>query len=663
MVRQKSEMILSPTSEISLDAGLEQGSFMGLDDIETATNQGTDDYSETNVQIKGVDEADIIKTDGKYIYALVKNDLYIVDAYPAEQTEVLTKIAFKDRPQDIYISEDRLVVFGRNNQIYNTKNYKSFRRRGNYTFFKIFDISNPKNPKQLKDLDFEGNYANSRMIGDYIYFVTSNYNYYYIEGEPVLPRILDSGDAISNFSPEIYYFDIPYQSHNFTTITAINIKDTDKDITGDVYLMSSNQNMFVSMNNIYITYTKYISEYQLIMAVTKDIIYPMLSQNDQEKISKIESVENYILNQSEKMNKIGLIIQNYQMSLTEDELDNLEDELEVAFKKKYKDISKEMEKTVIHKIGINNDKMEYKTFGEVTGYVLNQFSMEESNGYFRIATTKNRTWSHWLEDDEEQESYSNLYVLDENMKLVGSVEELAKGERIYSVRFMQNRAYLVTFQQIDPLFVIDLSNPKNPNVLGELKIPGFSNYLHPYDDNLLIGIGKDTKINEYNRVVTLGVKLSLFDVSNIGNPTEIDNYVLGNSGSNSIALSDHKAFLFSKEKNLLAIPITLRESREGRGYGKIDFIGAAVFHIDENGFELKGKIDHSDNGRESKSDSWRGYNYYDNTVKRSLYLDDNLYTFSNRYLKINKIENLDEVKNVELKKLRSGDDDDFDVIN
>ncbi len=653
-----------------LDAGLDYGTYTGLGEAQDVALKapGSDDYSQTNVQVEGVDEADIVKTDGKNVYAVVNNSLYIVGAYPAENSEVLSKIEFEDRPQEIYIEGNRLVVFGQNNMIYKTSLYESFRRRGNYTFFKLFDISDPKNPKQLRDLDFEGSYSNSRMIGDYVYFVTNNYNYYYIDDEPVIPRIIEDGVAMNNdctgtkcFVPGIYYFDIPYNDYNMTTITAINIKDEKAEIKGDVYLMSYGQNMYVSQNNIYITYTKYVSEYQLAMQVLKEILFPRLSANDQEKISKIEATENFILSQEEKMQKIGMIIERFRSSLTDEEAKKIEDELQKAMEKKYQDLSKELEKTVIHKIAIDKNSMEYKAAGEVTGSVLNQFSMDENKGYFRIATTKNQTWSQFTED--ELESYNNLYVLDDNLKVVGFLENLAEGERIYSVRFMQNRAYLVTFKQMDPLFAIDLSDPKNPKVLGKLKIPGFSNYLHPYNDNLLIGIGKDTQENEFGGVQTKGLKLSLFDVSNVGDPKEVDVYLMGDAGSDSIALQDHKAFLFSKDKNLLVIPVSIRESDGDRYYGKLTFSGAAVFSINEKGFELKGKIDHSDGGKASAEDYWGGYNYYDNTVKRSLYIENNLYTFSNKYLKINKISDLGAVKNVELKKDKSEDGSDFEVIN
>jgi len=222
---------------------------------------------------------------------------------------------------------------------------------------------------------------------------------------------------------------------------------------------------------------------------------------------------------------------------------------------------------------------------------------------------------------------------------------------------------MVTFKQVDPLFVIDLSNPVNPKVLGELKIPGFSNYLHPYDENTLIGFGKDTGETEWGGVRTKGLKLSLFDVKDVANPKELDTYIMGDSGSNSIALNDHKAFLFDKEKNILAIPVSIREDLKERGWGELSFSGAAIFSVDrENGFELKGKIDHSDGGRGSEMDYWQGRSYYDNTVKRCLYIDNTLYTFSNNYIMMNNIDDLAEIKKLKLKISKSAGDD-FEVVN
>jgi uncharacterized secreted protein with C-terminal beta-propeller domain len=269
--------------------------------------------------------------------------------------------------------------------------------------------------------------------------------------------------------------------------------------------------------------------------------------------------------------------------------------------------------------------------------------MDESDGYFRIATTRNQSWSSFAPEGDNQ-SYNNVYVLDSDLKTVGQLENLAKGERLYSARFMGKRAYLVTFKQTDPLFTIDLSEPTNPKVLGELKIPGFSNYLHPYDENTLIGLGHDTEENQWGGTVTAGLKIALFDVADVGAPKVLDEYLIGGRGSDSEALNDHHAFLFSKEKNLLVIPATVREGGKGFDWGKFVFSGALVFDLSDKKFNLKGKIDHSDGGKAGVSEDWYGYNFYDNTVRRSLYINDALYTFSSKYLKANNIADLKEVK-------------------
>ncbi len=615
---------------------------------------GAEDFSTTNIQVEEVDEADIIKNDGKYIYAVSKKNLFIINAYPPNQSEILAKIEFKSTPRDIYLNGDKLVVFGYNDQIFNMPRYPENLRRSQYTFFKVFDITDKKNPKQVRDLDFEGTYYSSRMIGDYVYFITTAGTNYI--GDPIpVPMLLDAGKIIEpTIMPDMFYFDVPYSSYNFTQVSAINVNDNNKDIKADVYLLGAGQNIYVSQDNIYITYTKYVNESDIYMEVLREFAFVRLPEKDQEKIVKIEATENFILSKEEKMQKIALVFERYTSLLPRDERDKLEDELEEAVAKKYEDISKELERTVIHKINIDKDELRYIASGDVTGTVLNQFSMDEKNGYFRIATTKNRTWSRFQQGS--QDSYNNMYVLDKDLKQVGGVEDIASGERIYSVRFIGDRAYMVTFKRVDPLFVIDLKDPANPKILGELKIPGYSSYLHPYDDKLLIGLGKEA--DDSGRVQ--GLKLSLFDVSDVDNLKEVDKYEIGLSGSDSIALNDHKAFLFAKNKNLLVIPATLREKAD-KGYRRVTFRGALVFKIDENGFELKDKIDHWD-GREDNNmkEYWYGYNYYDNTIKRSLYMDDSLYTFSNNYIKIHNLETLEQEKELMLRKEMK---DDFVIVN
>jgi len=232
------------------------------------------------------------------------------------------------------------------------------------------------------------------------------------------------------------------------------------------------------------------------------------------------------------------------------------------------------------------------------------------------------------------DSQNNVYVLDMNLSVVGSVENIASGEQIYATRFIGDTCYLVTFKQVDPFFVIDLADPFNPTVIGEVKIPGYSTYLHPYDETHIIGLGREGS----------NVKISLFDVSDMTTPVEISNYTIENnetewSWTESSALYEHKAFLFSKEKNLLVIPAGL--------YSKES---AYVFNITiEAGFTLKGIISHDvltgDQNEEEKP-----YYYYDygNSIQRSLYINNVLYTISTNMVKLNDISSLAELSSVTL---------------
>jgi uncharacterized secreted protein with C-terminal beta-propeller domain len=269
--------------------------------------------------------------------------------------------------------------------------------------------------------------------------------------------------------------------------------------------------------------------------------------------------------------------------------------------------------------------------------------MDEYGSHFRVATT---TYG--------ETTSNHVYTLDMELNIVGSLEDLAPGETIYSARFMGERGYLVTFRQVDPLFVIDLSDPNNPRELGYLKVTGYSDYLHPYDENHLIGIGKETT-EEGEFAWYQGVKISLFDVSDVSNPQEIDKLEIGDRGTDSPVLWDHKAFLFDKSRNLLVIPILEAEVDETEyseadlvwAYGEPVYQGAYVFDISiETGLQLRGRITHIDDPSELED----GYYYYYSpfSVERSLYIDDVLYTISQAKIMMNSLENLDYVNEVEL---------------
>jgi inhibitor of cysteine peptidase len=628
----------------SLDFGTSFSSNIGLSEASPAPA----DYSQTNIQVEGVDEGDIVKTDGKYIYAIAQNKLNIIKSWPAGDTAIVSNIEFDSQPNGLYLDGDILTVYGNDIGFLKTPVYKKFRRHSSYSFVKIYDIKDRANPKKVRDLKFEGQYGESRMINGYLYYVTSMYNFSIVY-DFVLPKIVENGQVISSekttsryIYPKVYYFNLPYDRYNFNTVSAINIRDNNKPVATQVYLMPNNQTMYVSENNIYLTYTKYISEYDLTIPVLRDMVYGQLDQVDKDYITKLEAVDSDIISDSDKQQRISMVIGNYIESLSDDEQSALMKLWDANIKKRYADISKELEKTVIQKVAIKGSDLSYVGSGEVTGQVLNQFAMDEQNGFLRIATTKNRTWLS-IVDPNNSESYNNLYTLGSDLKVVGTLENLAKTEKIYSIRFIEDRAYMVTYRTVDPLFVIDVADPKNPKVLGELKVPGFSSYLHPYDKTTLIGVGKQTEVNQYGNTITKGLKISLFDVSEVANPKVLATYEMGGTGSDSLALNDHKAFLFSRDKKLLVIPVSLTKETTDNTWGGIEFSGAAVLNIDKTGITLKGKVDHSNATQDNQYD-W--YGYYRDVVLRSLYIDNFLYTLSGNMLKVNSLNDLSETKKI-----------------
>jgi len=265
--------------------------------------------------------------------------------------------------------------------------------------------------------------------------------------------------------------------------------------------------------------------------------------------------------------------------------------------------------------------------------------MDESNGFFRIATTINR-WS-WDGSTAQGSSWSNLYVLDSDMNRVGALEKLAPGERIYAARFIGERCYLVTFRETDPLFVIDLAKPEAPTVLGELKIPGFSTYLHPYDSDHIIGFGHDA---DENTGFTQGLKLALFDVSDVSNPQLKHKVILGGLGSHSPLLYNHKALWFDKERQLLGFPVQITEKSDAadpnNGWSiKSVFEGAYVYQLTpENGFVQKAAITH-----QSNLSQWNYRDYID----RLLTIDDQLYTLSESRIQSQDLLNFEQTGFVE----------------
>ena len=521
------------------------------------------DYSGTNIQVEGVDEADIVKTDGGYIYIAKGKTVLIVKAYPAEEAQLLTKIDVGLTVQDLYVAGDKLVVFSyvEPYTVFFDVVMPEYENEKPKTRVEVYDIGDRSSPELERALTIDGLYFNSRLIGDHVYFIVTN-PAYIDEDTAVLPTIREGKTWCVVEAEDVWYPNVTRGWLSYHTVTALNVQDPDAEVNAETFLLDTGTSLYVSMENLYIV--------------------------------------------------------SYNWS----------------------------EGSVITKIGIGDGGITFRANGTVPGYVLNQFSMDEHDGYFRIATTSNG----WRRGGVG----NNVYVLDPALNTVGTLEGLAPGEEIYSARFMGDRCYLVTFKKVDPLFAIDLSDPENPAVLGKLKIPGFSNYLHPYDEDTLIGVGKETEeAKEGDFAWHQGIKISLFDISDVENPRELAKIEIGDRGSDSPALYNHHAFLFSRARNLLVIPILEAQIDEDDFAGEVppnfygDFVyqGAYVFDISRDGIELRGQVTHIDDDSLLRSGYWFESEY---AVERSLYIEDNLYTISQGRMKINDLGTLEEVTTIDL---------------
>ncbi len=546
---------------------------------------GSADYSTTNIQVEGVDEADIVKTDGKYVYSFSRNRLVITDAYPIETGEIVYNKELPNvSPEEMFVKGDKLVLFGyktsEGDTIYASEVWYPYWNQN--VVVQLYDISDRTEPVLEKELEFEGSYVTSRLIGENAYFVVDSWTYYREceEGERcMIPLMVEDGVEKEVAEVTDIGYIPPMPAESFVTIASL---DLDSGKMEKETIAGNAQNVYASQQYIYLAATAWIPQ---------EGVFP-------DGTPIVDPIEDIILPSSEE--------------------------------------------TVVTKFGLDKGKVGYVGQGNVPGHVLNQFSMDEFRGNFRIATTIGWNGSN------------SLYVLDEEMNVIGRLEDLAPGESIYSARFMGEKAYMVTFKKVDPLFVIDVSNPEEPKVLGKLKIPGYSDYLHPIDETHLIGVGKETiEAAKGDFAWYQGLKMAIFDVSDVENPIELRKIVVGDRGTESYALRDHKAFLYDREKELLVLPIMLAEIPEEQkkpleegqpwpAYGEPTFQGAFVYRLTlEDGFQERGRITHVSEEDELK----RGYYYGDNySVKRALYIGNVLYTLSENMLKANALDSLEELK-------------------
>jgi len=565
----------------------------------TEESAASTDYSETNVQVEGVDEADIVKTDGKYIYIVKGNTIRVVNAYLPDQMTEVDAVTFDDdnfNPSEMYIDGNKLIVIGGSYYSYpyplrsdvGLARYPYY--GGSISKVYIFDISDKTDIREFRVLEFEGDYSQSRKVDDMVYVVFNRYAFYafddVLNAEEIMPRYKD-GDAdaetIVNCTDVKYIPSI--ESSNYMIVVGIPINDVNAKIQKEVMLGTS-ENIYASRDNLYVASTSW----------------------------------------------------SYRSSNTS---------------------------TNIYKFALEDNAIEYKAKGRVPGRILNQFSMDEYDGYFRIATTQGNSW--------DNTSRNNVYTLDADMNIAGKLEGIAPGETIYSMRFMGKRGYMVTFKKIDPFFVIDLSDPSYPTILGKLKIPGYSDYLHPYDENHIIGFGKDTvdpmeldaEMRDFAFEWYQGMKIAMFDVTDIEHPIQLHTEIIGDRGTDSPLLNDHKALLFDKEKGIMAFPVTVYELADeyktqeytGNIHGEPVYQGAYIYDVSiKDGFKLRGRVSHynEDEIAMKAGDYWYG----DFDIERVLYIGDYLYTVSMGMVKANNLQDLVEVNAIEV----GGSSDNYSYI-
>ncbi|RNF40110.1 beta-propeller domain-containing protein [Planococcus salinus] len=547
-----------------------EGSVTTEESADSATGEGggSGDHSTTNNQVAGVDEADLVKTDGSHIYSISESRVVVTDAENPDSLSVAAELTFQEEmyPQQLFLTDNTLVVLGSKFVAGPADSHLQSHSMGlGTTSVHLYDVSDPSSPELVREFGTEGNLNGARLANNTLYFVTNVYPDLWMmeeqEDMELRPHTFDSA-AGGQFTP-MPYEDIAIlpgtMEGSYSVISAINLSEPQQNEIVTKGFLGGSEQLYMTAENLYLTASSYM---------------PAEEQGDAETAMWIPQQAN----------------------------------------------------TEIFKFALEGTTVRFLASNEVTGALLNQFSMDEYNGYFRVVTTEGFVW------DETAPSKNHLFILDGGMELVGSVEDLAPGERIYSARFIEDKAYMVTFKEVDPLFVIDISSPSAPEVLGELKIPGFSNYLHPLEDDHLIGFGYDTKLEPVKdgepRVVTGGMKISLFDVSDYANPVEKDTEIIGGLGTSSPLQYDHKALFTHPENHLFGFPISVYEESDG-SYVEFEAEGVMIYTITPEGISEAADLL---TATDAPYENWQ------TSVQRIIYIGDTFYTIANSEVKSYELE-------------------------
>lgn len=491
--------------------------------------------SETNVQVLGVDEPDIVKTDGKEIYyslagyysgPILFEERYIVPPKDTGKTKVIKAFPPNELDLDSEIKETGSLLLHKNILII-------------FSNDKIFgyDVSDPKSPKKkwTSEIDDKSYFKDARLYNDKIYLITQTLIDTF-KPCPIEP-LKAEGVALTVKCDQIYHPTVSFPAdvtYNASIIDPVSGKiEKNISIVGSSYYSI----LYMSDKGIYLTYS-YSGDFieffsKFFKEKCKDLMPSWF-------IEKLEKLSSYDISDSAKQTELYIILEKYQNSLSNDESLRIENEISNRMSDYYKEHKRELEKTGIVKIGLEDFSI--LASGNVPGKLLNQFSLDEYKDYLRVAVTVGEGFWGMGGIGGVRESANDIYILNKDLKITGEIKDLGLEERIYSARFVEDKGYLVTFRQIDPFFVLDLSNPQKPKMSGELKIPGYSSYLHPITKDKILGIGQESS----------QVKVSLFDVKSAENPREAAKYNLNEYWSD--VLNTHHAFLLDTKHQIFFLP-------------------------------------------------------------------------------------------------------------
>ncbi|MDF2698019.1 MAG: putative lipoprotein, partial [Labilithrix sp.] len=582
--------------------------------------------SKTNNQVAGVDEADFVKNDNKYLYVVANGALRILQAWPANDAHEVGRVTLEGEPRKLFVEGDRALVYvampaqpgassGSSGGYYYGQGECTYgydcvpSGDGTRTKVLVFDIANRAAPTKVREIDLSGSLLSARRIGNAVHTVV-------VDQAAVIPGLQSY--------PENY-------SCEYDANPSVQ-KATAKQAWEE--LRQKNLAAIANVNVMAMVPSATEAGAPAVPACTGYYRPSLAEGRTFTTLFSIDMLAGGAPTTATVVSDPGVVY------ASETGLYMSVPHTRAGGGSWYLGMGSEDHASLVHKfrIGATPSLTGYEASGIVKGRVLNQFALDEHEAHLRVATTSGHT-----PDPKVHSTMSVLERQGSSLVLTGKVDNIAPTEDIRSVRFDGSRGYIVTFKKTDPLYVFDLGNPVAPSIAGELKIPGFSTYMHMMDAQHLLTIGYDAE-DQGNFAWFSGVLLQIFDVSDMNNPTLAHKEVIGTRGSSSEALTNHLAFNYYAQKNLLALPMTVCEGGSGGSYGtNMTFSGLLVYDVTAaGGFAKRGQVAHP-NAPNASYDSSACSNWWTNArseVKRSVVMDDFVYSISERRVKVNGLANL-----------------------